>query len=222
MSATGNTFWSDRADARKWIGRIVMAVIFGEAIWHLIASLMDYVVVPWLGDLMGQSSGLPTSFTQRPYDYPDLFVSVLEFCIAAIVAISINWYFQRPGKSVRVQARPAALAVPQAAVAAPAVVPAQPIAVAPVPEYREVVTAPVVAPPPAPVTSARVAPPPPKPVGVAAPPSPPRTPAPQVVVAAPAPVVTKSTPAPTPASQPAKKKEVYYNIVGEPVSDDED
>ena len=71
-----------------------MAVILGEAIWGLIVSVMNNVVVPWLGDVMGQSAGLPTSFTQRPYNYPDLFVSVLEFCIAALVAAVLNYFFQ--------------------------------------------------------------------------------------------------------------------------------
>ena len=240
MSAPGNSLWSDRAEARKWIGRIVMAVIFGEAIWHLIASVMDYVVVPWLGDVMGQSSGLPTSFTQRPYDYPDLFVSVLEFCIAAIVAISIDWYFQRPAKPVRVQAKPAPVAVPQAVASVPPVAPAQASIGAPaqpafapvVPEYRPVAAAPVVAPPrvaaPPPPKPPVVAtpPPPPKPAVVPTPPPPPPVPKPQVAPATPAPVVTKPVSVPTPASQPAKpqppkKKEVYYNIVGDPVSDDE-
>ena len=45
---------------------------------------------------MGQSSGLPTSFTQRPYNYPDLFVSVFEFCVAGLVAAILNYFFQRP------------------------------------------------------------------------------------------------------------------------------
>ena len=228
MSTTGSTFWSERAEARKWVGRIVMAVIFGEAIWHLIASVMDYVFVPWLGDVMGQSSGLPTSFTQRPYNYPDLFVSVLEFCIAAIVAISINWYFQRPGKPVRVQVKTATAVVPQAVATAPLVAAPQPTIVAPaepaftpvVPEYRPVAAAPPV------VAPARVAaPPPPKPAVVAAPPPLPAL-KPQVAPAPPAPAVAKSIPAPVaapqpPKPQPAKKKEVYYNIVGDPVSDDE-
>ena len=71
-----------------------MAVILGEAIWGLIVSVMNNVVVPWLGDVMGQSSGLPTSFTQRPYNYPDLFVSILEFGIAALVAAVLNYFFQ--------------------------------------------------------------------------------------------------------------------------------
>ncbi|MGH7867727.1 MAG: hypothetical protein ACREP9_08900, partial [Candidatus Dormibacteraceae bacterium] len=74
-----------KADTRRWIGRIIVAVILGEAIWGLIVSIMNNVVVPWLGDVMGQSTGLPTSFTQRPYDYPDLFVSVLEFGVAGLV-----------------------------------------------------------------------------------------------------------------------------------------
>jgi hypothetical protein len=63
------------ADARKWIGRIIMALILGEAIWSLIVSVINNLVVPWLGDVMGQASGLPTSFTQRAaaeQNYPSL------------------------------------------------------------------------------------------------------------------------------------------------------
>src|SRR5256886_12973701 len=96
MEQTVKTFTSEGADARKWIVRIIMAVILGEAIWSLIVSIMNNLVVPWLGDVMGQASGLPTSFTQRPYDYPDVFVSVLEFCIAGIVAVMLNYFLQRP------------------------------------------------------------------------------------------------------------------------------
>ena len=76
MDQTMKPFSSEATDTRRWIGRIIMAVILGEAIWGLIVSVMNNVVVPWLGDVMGQSAGLPTSFTQRPYNYPDLFVSV--------------------------------------------------------------------------------------------------------------------------------------------------
>ena len=96
MEQTVKTFPSEGADARKWIGRIIMAVILGEAIWSLLVSIMNNLVVPWLGDVMGQASGLPTSFTQRPYDYPDLFISVLEFCIAGIMAVMLNYFLQRP------------------------------------------------------------------------------------------------------------------------------
>src|ERR1700694_1432853 len=96
MDQPVNTISSEEADGRKWIGRIIMAVILGEAIWSLIVSVMNNLVVPWLGDVMGPSSGVPTSFSQRPYDYPDLFVSVIEFCIAGLVAAVLNYFFQRP------------------------------------------------------------------------------------------------------------------------------
>src|SRR6478736_5882379 len=86
----------DRSDSGNWVGRIIVAVILGEAIWGLIVSVMNNLIVPWLGDVMGQSSGLPTSFTQRPYNYPDLFVSILEVGIAGLVAAILNFVFQRP------------------------------------------------------------------------------------------------------------------------------
>src|SRR5438309_4630983 len=92
MDQAVKKFTSEGSDARKWIGRIIIAVILGEAIWSLIVSVMNNLVVPWLGDVMGRSSGLPTSFTQRPYDYPDLFVSILEFCIAGtITELDTRW-----------------------------------------------------------------------------------------------------------------------------------
>jgi hypothetical protein len=108
MDQTVKTFTSEGAGARKWIGRIIMAVILGEAIWSLIVSVMNNLVVPWLGDVMGQSSGLPTSFTQRPYDYPDLFISVLEFCVAGIMAVTLNYFLQgqRPGRVKPVSSAP--------------------------------------------------------------------------------------------------------------------
>src|SRR6202162_644900 len=96
MDQPGKTFTSEGTDTRNWVGRIIVAVILGEALWGLIESVMNNVVVPWLGDVMGQSSGLPTSFTRRPYNYPELFVSVFEFCIAGLVAAVLNYFFQRP------------------------------------------------------------------------------------------------------------------------------
>src|SRR6266567_4502657 len=103
MDRTGKASVLERAGARNLVGWIIIAVILGEAIWGLIVSIMNNLIVPWLGDVMGQSSGLPTSFTQRPYNYPDLFVSVLEFCIAGIVAAILN-YFWRP-RVVRVRGK---------------------------------------------------------------------------------------------------------------------
>ena len=215
MDQAGKTFTSEGPDSRKWIGRIIIAVILGEAIWGLIVSVMNNLVVPWLGDLMGQSSGLPTSFTQRPYDYPDLLVSIMEFGIAATIAAILNYFFQRQ-RVIRVKPvkRPVpvepARAVPQAvtvantqgtsAVALPPpvtkpdpVTPAAPIKVAPAA--------------PAPFVSQA------RPVTVA-PPAPPVA----------NPPATKPLPTPPKADQPKlkKPKEAYYNIVGEPVPSDDD
>jgi len=95
MDQAVKTFTSADSDARKWIGRIIIAVILGEAIWGLIVSVMNNLVVPWLGDVVGQSSGLPASFTQRPYDYPDLFISIVEFSVAGLMALILNYFFQR-------------------------------------------------------------------------------------------------------------------------------
>jgi hypothetical protein len=209
MDQAVKTFTSEGADARKWIGRIIMAVILGEAIWSLIVSVMNNLVVPWLGDVMG-SSGLPTSFTQRPYDYPDLFVSVLESCIAGIVAVILNYFSQRPRVGT---VKPVKSSVPTAPVEPARVVP-QAVAATTMTQA----TSPVA--PPAPVTAAPGAP---SPFVAPAPPGRP------VTVAPPAPPVANSVAAkplpPAPKAEPPKlkkPKEVYFNIVGEPMPSDDD
>ena len=216
MEPAVRTVTSEKSEARKWIGRIIIAVILGEAIWSLIVSVMNNLVVPWLGDVVGQSSGLPASFTQRPYDYPDLFVSVLEFCVAALLAVILNSFFQRqraggvtPVKSVvaTVPVEPARL-VPQAVTAVAKT------------------TSPVVSP-------AFVVRPDP-----VVPPSPPVAPAAPATFVSPARPVASSTqsppvadslaPKPLPGAPKAeapkvkKAKETYYNSVGQPLPSDED
>ena len=250
MDPTGKTFTSE--DPRKWIGRIIMAVILGEAIWNLIVSVMNNLVVPWLGDLFGQSSGLPTSFTQRPYNYPDLFVSILEFCIAALVAAIINYFFQRP-RAVRVKTVKSA--APIAPVESLRVVP---LSEAPTPQpeaamtpattteptlTQPALTQPALTQPALTQATMPVAPPvpvakpasiiPAPPVIVAPPaPAPPVAPAPiakplAVAPAAPSVPISAAKPQPPPPpkakpAKPTKTKEIYYNIVGEPMpSDDE-
>lgn len=210
-------FSSEGTDTRRWIARIIMAVILGEAIWGLIVSVMNNVVVPWLGDVMGQSSGLPTSFTQRPYNYPDLFVSVLEFCLAALVAAVLNYFFQgQTTKTIRTV---------KSSVPAPAVEPAraftQPTTTAALtqtpspytPPAPAVKAEPVTVPAPVAVSAA----PPLAPVARAAATVPTAPPVAEAVAAKPLPPAPKTEP-----SKPKKPKEVYYNIVGEPMPSDED
>ena len=225
MDQAVSTCTSEGTDARNWVGRIIIAVILGEAIWNLIVSIMNNLVVPWLGDVMGQSSGLPTSFTQRPYNYPELFVSAVEFCIAGIVAAILNYFFQRqrPGR-----VKPVKSSVP-ATVEIARVVPHL-VAPAAMNHATSPVSPPVpVARPdpvslPAPVT---VTPAAPAPFGAPAPVARPLTvapPAPPVAnsVAKPLPPAPKTEPPKPEPPKPKKPKEVYYNIVGEPMPSDED
>jgi large-conductance mechanosensitive channel len=87
------------------MGKLLMAVIFGLAIWNLISSLMANVIGPALGSILGPDANLPASFT-RNYDYPDLLLAVIQFCIAAIVAIAINWFMQRGSRNSMTEAVP--------------------------------------------------------------------------------------------------------------------
>lgn len=230
MDQTMKPFSSEAMDTRRWIARIIMAVILGEAIWGLIVSVMNNLVVPWLGDVMGQSSGLPTSFTQRPYNYPELFVSVLQFCIAALVAAVLNYFFQAgTTKTIRTvkSSAPAAAVEPARVFPQPTTTAALTQTPSPYTPPAPVIKAePVTVPAPAAVSAA----PPLAPVvdpAALAPPAPPITestaarPLPTAPVARPA--ATK--PSLTPKAEPPKAKkpkEVYYNIVGEPMPSDDD
>jgi hypothetical protein len=247
MEQPAGAFPSDRG----LMGRIIIAVILGEAIWALIVSVMNNLVVPWLGDVMGQSSGLPTSFVQRPYNYPELFVSTLEVCIAGLVAAILNYFVQRsqvqgaprvkrvkssvPAGPVRMFPEPVKAPAPsEAPVAQPFPLQAvqhpvfrdaspknqnglaqdaAPVAHAPEIKVEPVVPLCPIAPASAqpvpidkPALEMKAAPvPTPGPPATAAPPAKPVQPAPKTV-----------------AAKPKKPKEVYYNIVGEPMPSDDD
>jgi hypothetical protein len=227
MDQIAKTITSEETSVARWIGRVIIAVILGEAIWNLIVSVINYVVVPWLGDLLGRSWNLPPSFTQRPYNYLDLSVSVLEFGVAAIVAVVLNYFFERrkaqkvkPLKSSSVQGSPrsapeVAKFAPQA-VAVGAKAQISPTVISPVdPPAPTVKQDPVVPPSVVPeiaVTPAPLAAPPP----VAS--SPPAASSPAVVSTPAKPVA----PASIDKTKPKKPKAVYYNIVGEPMPSDED
>ena len=249
MDPPAKPFISGGADTRRWMGRLIIAVILGEALWGLIVSLVNNVFVPWLGDAMGQSSGLPTSFTQRPYNYPELFVSVFEFCIAGLVAAILNYFFQPPtARRVKTSKSPVPAAppgpirvVPQAAPSAALTETAPPQfgpvpATSPMPdaaqEARLYPVIPSILVPAAP-DGGRASPPVPQP----AEPPPPVAPAAEAKPAAmapapaaaakpaalkPVPPAPKAEPAKPEPVKPKKPKNVYYNIVGEPVSSDDD
>jgi hypothetical protein len=246
MEFPAGSFPSDR----RWIGRIIIAVILGEAVWTLIVSLMNNVIVPWLGDLMGPSAGLPTSFVQRPYNYPELFVSIFEVCIAGLVAAILNYFVQRPQvqrtksiKSSVVASPPQTFPEPEKAYSPSEASASQPSPLQAVqhPVFREtslqnqnqnvvaqnalpVVPAPEIHTEPVIPPDAIVAPPA-QPVPIEKPalemrPAPVPSPEPPAAAIPPAKLVQPSQK--TVAAKPKKSKEVYYNIVGEPMPSDDD
>ena len=237
MDDRPRAFPPDATETRRWIGRLLVAVLVGEGIWNVIVSLMNNVVVPWLGDVMGQSSGLPTSFTQRPYDYPDLFVAIIELCLAGLVAVAINAFFQKPRRvKVRVQKRaisptsvaparvvPVAATPPTVPAAAPSIIPAPPVQARPTPPVAPVET-PVMARPL--IRTVQVPEPAPRPLVQPAPePEPLVKPLPPLTRTPVAPVPAATKPAPVPATAPAKPKlpkKIYYNSVGEPIEFDDE
>jgi large-conductance mechanosensitive channel len=229
---------------RRWIVRIIVAVILGEAAWTLIVSVMNNVIVPWLGDFMGPSAGLPTSFVQRPYNYPELFVSIFEVCIAGLVAAILNYFAQRPQVQRTTSMKGSVLASPPQTFPEPekAYSPgeASPLQAVQHPVFREASlqnrnqnivaqNAPPIVPAPE-INAEPVVRPDPiviRPVQ----PAPIEKPALEIK---PAPIPAPKPPAATPpakpvqpsqkavAAKPKKSKEVYYNIVGEPMPSDDD
>ena len=200
------------ADTGKWIGRVVIAVILAEGIWGFIASVTNNLVLPLLARTMGGDVQSPLYLGKGDFNVPALFTSVLELCFAGIAAVILNSWVQRKptvtrSKVVRVSPIPAQ----------PAVTPPPPLAAAPVQAAAASVQAAATAPvpvPAAPSLSAQSGPAQVPPAGQFW--SPPEV-MPPKAAAAPAPPKTPAKPA-----KPKPPKEVYYNIVGEPINPTED
>jgi hypothetical protein len=207
---TSSPEWS-AADTGRWIGRVVIAVILAEAIWGFIASLTSNLILPLLARTMGGDIQSPLYLGKGDINVPALFVSVLELCFAGIVAVILNSVVQRKPKmirvkSIRVSPIPAQPAAPPSApprlIPPVQVVAQEPPPSPPVVSYSAPETS---APPPAPATP---------PEQFWSPPEPAQEPK---AVAPP--------PPPKPTAKPAKPKapkEIYYNIVGEPINPTED
>lgn len=153
------------ADSKKWIVRIVLALVIGQAIWGLVVSLTTGLLVPLTARVMGNDPASALYLGKGDINVPALFISILEFCIAGIVAAILNSWLQKPSPTVRrkvatsgsLSLQSPAVAVPKAQVAPPAI---------PVATPRPVVQAPAAVVPPAAVAPvAQPAPPadPPKP-----------------------------------------------------------
>ncbi len=188
MDDASNSSSLSPVDSKKWIVRIVLALVLGQAIWGLLVALTAHLLVPLTARVMGGDPASPLYLGKGDIDVPALFVAILEFCLAGIVAAILNSWVQKPGK----------VAVRRAA-SAPGSLSLQSAVAAPVPKPVPVAAPPVAAPKPAQTV---------QPAPVQAPP-----------VAAP--VAAKPAPPPAP-TKPAKPKEVFYNIVGDPITMDDE
>ena len=162
-------------DSSKWIYRIVIAVVLGEAIWSFLASLTNDLVLPAIARIVG---GI-----QFDFKVSNFFASIIELCLAGIVAVVLNSWSR---KILMADLKPAN----RASLVAPAPVPAS--------------AAMAVAVPPTTPTSSAVA------TAAAA----------TCVEDANSRATTPPLPPAKPA-QPTREKQVYYNIVGEPVDTDD-
>jgi len=209
-------------DAGAWIGRVVIAVLVAEAGWGFIVSVTNGLILPLLARTMGGDVQSPLYLGKGDVNVPALLTAVLELCFAGIVAVILNSFLQRKPRVMRsMPVRVSPIPSQPAAPPRPAVQPNPPAPVAPVPAAISTppytpptVATPVPTPSPQAPVQAAVSSAAPEPGQFWSPPEP----APQPKAAAPA----------SPPKQPAKPtkpkqpKEVYYNIVGEPINPTED
>jgi hypothetical protein len=219
MAATPNPPPPEPISPGKWIARVILAVIVGEALWELLVSLTNGLIVPGLARLMGGDPQSPVYLGKGDFSLTTIFVSILELCLAGIVALALNALSQSGPKrvlvktvkvkTVAVKSSMPSIAPPPAAATPPPVATRPPatindLAVALAASLAQPVETPPEASKPAQIPRP-VAPPPPSP-----------TPAPAAVTH-PKPPVPPPAASPKP-EKPKKPQEVYYNIVGEPIS----
>jgi len=192
---------SSAADAGKWIGRVLIAVILGEGIWGLMVSVTNNLVLPLLARTMGGDVQSPLYLGKGDFNIPGLFTSVLELCFAGIVGVILNsWLRRKPrlsrSKSMRVSPIPVQPATPL--LSPPSVVPVQAAASVPPPARA-----------PAPAAASSTAP----------------SASSGQFWSPPEPSRSQAAAPPPPTAKPAKPKppkEIHYNIVGEPISPTEE
>ena len=89
------------AESKKWIGRLLIAVILGAAVWNFVASLTNAVVVPGLARVMEADPQSPLYLGKGDFNFPGFFAAILELCLALIAALVVNSWAQRRPKAIR-------------------------------------------------------------------------------------------------------------------------
>jgi large-conductance mechanosensitive channel len=238
-------------ETKKWVGGLIIGLLLAETALVLIGSLVRDVIFPLMAMAMGSDPNSPLSLGPQTFNWPNLLSAIMQFCLAAIVAILVNsWMQRRPRimmtrrQSVNSTSIAPSLQTPTLA-SAPVPTPVQtPPPRPPVPVSQPVTTPPTVAraaqPVTTPPTAARPATPPaatsvpaaqttaaaPAVAQAARPPvqqPPVASPPPQPMVQSqPQPAPKPTPPVAAPPVKPKKPKQVYYNLVGEPIESDDD
>jgi large-conductance mechanosensitive channel len=178
----------------KWVGLAVAAIILAAGIWGMLVSLTRSLLLPLLARVMGGGDPQsPLYLGKGDLNIPDLFGSIIELCLAGIVFLLIKSW---AAKADRVKTlHPVKIRRQPAS-------PALSIAAQPLTAAAQAAAA-------VPVTT--------RPSQVAEAASPPEAARPTIPAQA-----TPKPAKPEKPSQPEKPKEVYYNIVGEPINPTED
>jgi hypothetical protein len=187
----------------RWLALIVAAVVLAEGIWAMLVSVTRSLILPLVARLTGGDPQSALYLGKGEVNVPDLFGSVLQICLAAIVFLIIkSWPSKGSGvKTPRLvktsKPMPSLSVAPQ-----PVAKPATPTAQAAVASAGSAAQPQAQA-----ASSSEVAQ---------------RTAQPK---SAALPEPAQPSPQPKPAAKPAKPKkpqEVYYNIVGEPISPEDE
>ena len=189
----------------KWLGLAVAAVVLAEGIWAMLVSLVRSLLMPLLARVLGGDPHSPLYLGPGDINIPDLFGSIVLLCLAGIVFLAIrSWAAtEEVARSLpvkKVAKRPLESAIPIPAPTVAAAVAAQTAKVSPVQALG--------------IASDQVAPPASFRAQVAAPAAP--------IQAKPSAPEPEKPAQPQKPAKPEKPREVYYNIVGEPISPTEE
>jgi hypothetical protein len=103
---------SSPADSRTWIGRILIGVVLGEAIWGFLASITTNLALPAMARFMGGDAQSPLYLGKGDFEVAPVFTSLMELCFAGIVAVLLNSWSQRAGRVRSKSLRPVPVALP--------------------------------------------------------------------------------------------------------------
>jgi hypothetical protein len=189
--------------AGRWLALIVAAVVLAEGIWAMLVSLTRSLILPLIARITGADPQSALYLGKGDVNVPDLFGSVLQICLAAIVFLIIKSWAPRGPRAKAPRLVKTSKPVPSLSVAPE-----------PLPQTPMTPTAQAAAASAVPVAQPQVPAVRPEKSYVPVPPK-----------SAVSPEPAKPSVQPQPASKSAKPKkpqEVYYNIVGEPMSPEDE